>query len=100
LSFDLTGMEVYHRMEVPVSGSITVTLTPHTGDLDLIAVGADTFDGCDPATQCLAVDTQFGTTAETISLDTVAGQVLYFIVDGYGGAVSGYTLTVDCDKDP
>ena len=39
------GGETYYRLDVPVTGQVTVTLTPYGGDLDLIQLGADSAAG-------------------------------------------------------
>jgi hypothetical protein len=92
-----SGPEVYYRFESPISGSITARLSPHAGDLDLILVGADAMSRCDPAT-CIAASQNDGTAEETVTTTVKQGATYYFAVDGYGGATSGYTLTLDCTK--
>ena len=66
--------------------------------MDLLAVGADNQGGCDPANECLAASQSDATNTEEITLNVTAGQTYYFIVDGYNGAESGYTIEVDCVK--
>ena len=94
-----TGQEVYYRLHNPVYGQATVRLTPREADLDLIVVGADGTGGCDPAGQCLGSSQTNGATAlEQVTFDIAPGETYYFIVDGYSGALSGYTIEVDCVK--
>ena len=95
---DDLGQEVYYRLENPVTGTLTVTMTPVEGDLDLIVVGADGVGACDVAGQCLGSSQLGGTAEEQITLNVTQGETYYFIVDGFGSAVSAYTIDVSCTK--
>ena len=98
-SRDDTGQEVYYKLHNPVTGQLTVRLTPYEEDLDLIVVGANAQTGCDPVGQCLAASQTIDTAMEEVTLNVIAGQTYYFIVDGYAGAESDYTIEVDCRKE-
>jgi hypothetical protein len=53
---------------------------------------------CDTA-QCVAVSQAEGSGAvEEVTLDVTQGEVCYLVVDGYAGALAGYTIEVACDK--
>jgi hypothetical protein len=97
-----TGNEVFYRLDCPVTGEVTVRLTPAEADLDLIIIGEDASDpegGCDP-TQCIAASQTNGLAVEEVTFGSEKGQRFYAVVDGYDGAVSGYTLDVRCHKVP
>ena len=73
-------------------------MTPHEGDLDLVALHADGVGGCDPGS-CIGTSQNTGATQEEIVIpDAAAGTDYYFIVDGYSGAISAYTLEVICER--
>ena len=92
-----TGPETYYRLHSPVSGTVTVTLTPHFADLDLVVAGGDVHGGCDPDGLCLDVSQNSGTAAEQETVNTVVGDLVFVIVDGYQSAISNYTIQVQCD---
>jgi hypothetical protein len=92
-----TGPEVFYRLDSPISGQITLRLTPRVADLDLIAVGADGQGGCDP-TSCLGASQNSGTTVEELTIPVTQSRTYYIIVDGYNGAASGYALELLCTK--
>ncbi len=98
------GREVYYKFENPVTGQLTATLTPHSGEPDLIAIGATANGSCDAITPtaCLGVASQTGTTstAKQVDLTGVAqGDTIYFVVDSQGVAPSTYTIEMNCIKD-
>ncbi|MCX5742241.1 MAG: hypothetical protein NT062_07075 [Proteobacteria bacterium] len=93
-----TGGEIAYELESPISGDITITMTPHDGDLDLVVLDDDALGGCDGAS-CRAVAQASGLAAETVTLAGVAaGQRYYAVIDGFAGAASAYTLDVVCTK--
>jgi len=88
--------KVFYRFDSPVDGELTALLTPHGGgDLDLIATGALTTLGCDPAGRCIEAAQTAGSGPEQITLTIAADDTYFFIIDGPGGAV-GYTLELSC----
>ena len=93
---DEPGGEVAYRFRSPISGQVTVTLTPADGDVDLIALAADSDTGACLLDRCLAASQRDGTAAETLTLDVDQNDGRYFVVDGPAGA--RYTLTVACRK--
>jgi hypothetical protein len=79
-----SGPEVVYELVVPFSPTtVTVTLSDLSADLDVFLLSA-----CDE-NACIT----FGDNSFAVALD--AG-IYYLVVDGYYGAVSSYTLTVEC----
>ena len=93
-----TGPEIAYRLDNPISGSITVTMTPHQADLDLIVAGARPDGGCNPTGRCMASSQNSGMVQEQVTMDATRGETYYFLVDGFGGAKSAYTIHVDCNR--
>ncbi len=93
-----TGPEVYYRLDAPATGTVTVRLTPTSANLDLIVVGATGTD-CNPAGDCIGSSQLTGTNLDQVVFSATQGQTYYFIVDGFGGATSAYSLDVACTKD-
>lgn len=87
-----TGGEVVYLMEAPMTGDVTVTMTPYDGDLDLAMLSA-----CD-ASFCLDTSQTSALAPETVTFVATKGQPLYIAVDGFAGAVSAFTLDVSCTK--
>jgi hypothetical protein len=90
--WDDTGPEAFYLFTAPSSGSVTVTLTPTSVDLDLIVftqVSGDCRQG-----QC--VNASQGTGAETVTFSATSGAAYYLIVDGYSNASGAFTLRVTC----
>jgi hypothetical protein len=87
-----TGGEVVYLMETPMTGDVTVTMTPYDGDLDLAMLSA-----CSASS---SVDTSQlgGLATETVTFSATKGQPLYIAVDGFAGATGAFTLDVSCTK--
>ncbi len=94
-----TGPEQYWTVMSPTGGSVDVTLSGLSEDLDLIAVNAASDGGCDSAS-CRAINFEVGTLPETISISTLPGVPVFLVVDGFGGAESDYLLDVSCPTGP
>ncbi|HEY3357983.1 MAG TPA: hypothetical protein VGQ83_32340 [Polyangia bacterium] len=93
------GREVYYRLQAPVTSAVTLTLTAPEDDLDLVVVAAAPNGACDPATRIAASSVSGAGVPKTVALDARAGETYYVVVDGAtAGAVSGYTLRVDCPR--
>ena len=61
-----------------------------------VIIGEDAADperGCDPA-QCVAASQHGGLAVEEVAFDSTRDARYYAVVDGYDGAVSGYTLEI------
>jgi hypothetical protein len=92
-----TGGEVAYRFENPVTGSVTFTLTPFGGDLDLILLDGASDTTCAPD-QCLTMSQTAGTGTEQIVRTVVQGDVLHLLIEGFAGISTGYKLQVTCTK--
>jgi len=80
-----TGPEMLYELPIPGPGvGLTLTLSDMTADLDLFLLWACHADSCLIS----------GENGISITLDDAG--TYYVIVDGYHGAESPYTLTVDC----
>jgi hypothetical protein len=89
------GREILYRFDAKATGNVTVTLSSMTADLDLVVVGTTGTSGCDPIGACVGASATTNGT-EAVSFAATAGQSYYFVVDGYAGAISGYSLSVGC----
>jgi len=98
LGRDLSGPEVFYRFESPMSGTVSVTLTPFEADLDLVVLGADASSHCDAGALCHAAPSPDGLASETVELTAVAGGTYFVVVDGHDGAVSGYRIALTCPR--
>jgi hypothetical protein len=94
----LTGPEYTYRFTPSERSLATATLSGMTADLDLFALAT-------PAAlclgaNCLGVSELAGTTPEMLTFSAAAGTTYYLVVDGFAGAVSGYTIAVTCEPLP
>ena len=95
-SLDESGSEYIYVFEAPLAGEYTITLTGLTADLDLFILNEVDPDSCDP-NECVAYSDNSGTSDESVSITAGApGDVGYFVVDGFEGAASDYTIEVSC----
>lgn len=91
-----SGPEIAYGITTPLNEPITVRITGLTADVDLYLGETD---GCD-GRGCLAGSHEPGTADEEVVFDASAGHVYTAVVDGWAGAVSGFTLSVECDGAP
>ena len=89
---DLTGPEIAFAWTAPADESTYVELTGLQDDVDLLLLSGS----CEPAS-CIDYSWNGGTDDEWLLFDAVAGTTYYFVVDGYGGAVSEFLLTLECE---
>jgi len=89
LNVENNGPEVVHTLTTTQAGWVDILLTGLSENLELFLL-----DECDAAT-CLRFSQNPGTQDEAISIFLGPG-TYYIVVDGYNGAVSDYTLQVDC----
>jgi hypothetical protein len=82
------GPEVAYELTPAASGTIDVTLTGLTAELDVFVL-RDDGAGCTSATCMTAGDSTAGFAA-------VAGQRYFVVIDGRNGAVGDFTLGVTC----
>ncbi|MFN0213829.1 MAG: pre-peptidase C-terminal domain-containing protein [Saprospiraceae bacterium] len=88
----MTGPEAYHRLTIVYPALITITMTHQTQnqDLDLYLLSAcNNYNG-------LAYSQNY-LTPEQISINLNPG-TYYIIVDGWNGAISNYSLNVNCTQ--
>ncbi|MCI5080297.1 MAG: pre-peptidase C-terminal domain-containing protein, partial [Saprospiraceae bacterium] len=86
------GPEVVHYFTVTEAGPVNITLEDLDDNLELFLL-----DDCDRGA-CMEYSQNAGTTDEHIGTFLQPG-TYYIVVDGYNGAISDYTLTVDCSSN-
>lgn len=89
LNVENNGPEIVHTFTVTESGPVNINLTGLSANLELFLLSE-----CDRG-RCLQYSQEPGTNPEHISRDLAPG-TYYVVVDGYNGAISDYSLTVDC----
>lgn len=85
------GPEVVHTFTTTSAGAVNISMTGLSANLELFLLRS-----CDRG-DCVTYSQNSGTNDEHISTVLPAG-TYYVVVDGYNGAVSDYTLTVDCNS--
>ena len=93
--WDYSGPEYTYEFTATQTGEVTVSLTGFDQDLDLLLLEGDS---C-AASTCIDYSDNYNLDDESLTFDAVAGQTYRLVVDGYDGAVSEYTITVDCGSD-
>ncbi|MEM6394798.1 MAG: Kazal-type serine protease inhibitor domain-containing protein [Bacteroidota bacterium] len=83
------GPEIVHSFTLIEDGTVTIDLTDLNANLELFLLSA-----CDRSA-CLAFSQNPGHNDEQIERYLPAG-TYYVVVDGYNGAVSTYSLSIDC----
>jgi len=84
-----TGPEVVYMLQIPFAGTMmTATLSNMTADLDILLL-----PDCDETVFLHAED-------HTLPWTFVEPGVYYLVVEGYDGAESDYTLTIECADVP
>lgn len=89
LNVENNGPEIVHSFTITESGPVSIYLSSLSANLELFLL-----DECSRRS-CLAYSQNPGTSPEAITRVLPAG-TYYVVVDGYNGAVSDYTLMVDC----
>lgn len=92
LNVDNNGPEIVHSFTTTTNDTVTISLTGLTGDLELFLL-----ETCD-RNDCIWSSQNPGLNNEEITRFLPAG-TYYVVVDGYNGATSNYTLTVDCTSN-
>lgn len=90
--FVYSGPEIAFTVETSLDEPVTVSVTGLGADLDLFAADTDACDG----RGCLAGSTSSDLSDEVVVFDAIAGAPYTVVVDGWDGAVSGFTLSVSC----
>jgi hypothetical protein len=92
-----SGREYAYQYDATVDGDVTVDATGFAAGQDLdVFVLEETGRGCD-ARDCVAAGTAAGD-FETLTFAALEGVRYYVVVDGYGGAASGYTIALSCPE--
>ncbi|MDP4711011.1 MAG: cohesin domain-containing protein [Saprospiraceae bacterium] len=89
INVENNGPEVVHTFTIAESGNVNIYLTGLTANLELFLL-----DDCDQ-NACIDFSENTGTGDEQINANLLAG-TYYVVVDGYNGAVSNYSLRVEC----
>ncbi len=88
-----SGPEMAYSFATDLDETVDVHLTGLTADLDLFVLAGTACDGED----CIAESAEGETADEVLSFDAAAGVEVVIVVDGWQGAVSGFTLGIACD---
>ncbi len=89
LNVENNGPEIVHYFSVTQAGQVTINLSGLTNNLELFLLNS-----CDRG-DCLNYSQNAGNANESITAFLQPG-LYYVVVDGYNGATSPYTLTVNC----
>ena len=92
LNVENNGPEIVHSFTTTEAGLVTIDLTGLSANLELFLLSE-----CSRRSG-LQYSQNAGTSDEQIVRHLPAG-TYYVVVDGYNGAVSNYSLTVDCSSD-
>jgi hypothetical protein len=90
-----TGPETAYRFTAAATGTVTVSLSGFTRDLDVLVVPAAATGGCAPTSGVVAVASTTNA-SESLTFAATAGTTYYIVVDGYEGAYSAFHLDVTC----
>jgi len=91
LNVENNGPEIVHYFSVTQAGQVSINLSGLTNNLELFLLSS-----CDRG-NCLNYSQNAGNANETITAFLQPG-LYYVVVDGYNGATSPYTLTVNCSS--
>lgn len=91
-----SGPEIAYAFSTGATEAVSIGLTGVGADLDLFVLGSDACDG----TGAITCSTNSETSEEWVSFDATAGTVYTVVVDGWEGAVSGFSLTAVCTGGP
>jgi|GEM_PF-2117926 len=89
-----TGPEYTYSFVAETSGSHTLTVYDFDEDLDLFALASPGGE-CEGG-NCIGYSGNPPGTPEELVIDLDAGQLVYFVIDGYDGSVSDYQLRLEC----
>ena len=93
-TYEETGPEVIYSLTLDKANRLTITLSDLSADLDLYLLADAGGEAC--VNGCLAYSA--ATVEEVIDFDAGAG-IVHIVVDGYSGAESDFTLSVECCVD-
>lgn len=91
------GREQTYKIQRTTTGTITLSLSGLTNDVD-VQVFAQTGGGaCNPYSPgCLTVSANTGKAAEDVVFTAQANTPYYVVIDSYGGYAASYTLGASC----
>ncbi|WP_367393055.1 Kazal-type serine protease inhibitor domain-containing protein [Lewinella sp. LCG006] len=92
LNVENNGPEIVHTFTTTQAGPVSISLTGLSANLELFLLRS-----CDRG-DCMEYSQNSGNNSEYINEYLPAG-TYYVVVDGYNGAVSNYTLLVDCSTN-
>ena len=92
-SWIYSGSEIAYRFQTDRDEPVEVHVTGLSGDLDLYALESTACDG----SGCLDSSSNSETSDETLSFSAVAGEETVLVIDGWDGAESDFSLTIECD---
>ncbi len=94
--WQMDGPEVVYSYAPGASDEgVMIDLTGVSADLDLIVLEEDG-TGCSPNLACLEWSYNGGSSDEQVVFTAQANHTYYIVVDGFGGAQSGYNLSFSC----
>jgi C1A family cysteine protease len=85
---DESGREYTYSFIPNATGPVTASLTGMSANLDIFAL-SNAGNSCNSSNSLSYGDSQ-------VTFNVTAGQQYYLVVDGYQGAISNYTLSVNC----
>jgi hypothetical protein len=92
-----TGREKTYKVTPATSGTVTVSLSGLTNDLDLVVLDETSTGGCEPhLVGCRGASSTGGFTDETVTFTATAGKSYFVVVDGYGSNSGQFALDVMC----
>ncbi|WP_196894967.1 T9SS type A sorting domain-containing protein [Aureivirga marina] len=83
-----TGPERVHKFTAPSSGTLSVSISNFSGDLDVYIL-----DSCDPQ-DCVGQVYS----SHAVLINAVAGKTYYMVVDSDDGSTSSYDIIVNCNS--
>ncbi|HMG14159.1 MAG TPA: PKD domain-containing protein, partial [Saprospiraceae bacterium] len=89
-----SGPEKIYRFIATENGTVNISLSGLSDDLDLFVL-----DNCDINSTCGATNNlshNSDNQDEFVSFNAVKGQDYYIVIDGWEGAISNYTLELEC----
>ncbi len=87
--FDYPGAEYTYIFQAEATGPVTFTLSDESADLDIMVL-SEASDGSCLASECM----DWG--LNDITIDAVAGNTYFIVIDGYNGEEGSYTIKVTC----
>lgn len=91
LNVENNGPEIVHTFTITEEGPVSIHLTGMTANLELFLLSE-----CSRRS-CLTFSQNSGTNNERIDIAWLPAGTYYVVVDGYNGAISNYSLRVDCE---